>query len=384
MAEAPSVDGSPGALTAARDAALRWLIESGIRTPRGGYHSVYRPETGDYTDWYGGETSLVCTAGAVLALDRAGYHELAVTSAEHICTLAISGAGRWRGALRAGRGSGHVVANYVHSAVLALLAVYERSRNERFLAVATGAGDFVMTRMQRRDGSIRQELCDQRLRRRRGRHADQTWFAHCIEGFMRLWAVTGDGRYRVAATRAMDWLVRVQRADGSFPLEAPGRIARLTGALRLRSAEDPSTHRTHPAIQTYGIKGLMMLDRRAEAQRTVRWLSRRVGMNGLLHQFYSAGGARSREEDVMPTAHFGLLMLEYPELQADAHLIAALASGVCSAQIADGGDLNASGAMRGLPLHATRGAHAYCWDTSFALLFLQSLIERAATPSPTA
>ena len=141
-------------LKTTRDAALRWLVDGDIRTLDGGYHSIYTPETGAYKDWYEGETSLVCTAGAVLALDSAGYEELALRSAEHICDLAAEGNGKWRGALRAGRRSGYVVANYVSTAVLALLRAYERSRNVRFLEVATAASDFVMDHMQRRDGSI--------------------------------------------------------------------------------------------------------------------------------------------------------------------------------------------------------------------------------------
>lgn len=372
-----SLDTLAEELRATRDTALGWLVDSGIRTPDGGYHSVYKPETGAYEDWYGGETSLVCTAGAVLALDRAGYPELALRSAEHICELAVESNGKWRGALRAGRGSGYVVANYVSTAVLALLRAYERSRNARFLEVAAAAGDFVLDHMQRRDGSIRRDLCWNGRPARLTRHLQpqQTWPAHCIEGLVRLWEMTGNVRCRAGAVRAADWLLRVQRPDGSFPLEVPSRLARLANLGRRLPATIPRSD-THPTIQTYAIKGLMMLGRLPEARRTAQWLSRRLGPNGLLHQFYFPDGRRSVEEDVMPTAHFGLLLLEYPELGVNRGLLMTMAQGMCYARI-HGGDVKTRGALRGLPLHPERGAQAYCWDTVFAVLFLHSLLEGA-------
>jgi hypothetical protein len=378
-----SLETSIEELETTRQAALRWLTESDIRTPDGGYRAVYRPESGAYEDWYDGETSLVCTAGAALALDRAGYEELALRSAEHICGLAIERNGPWRGALRAGRNSCYVVANYVSTAVLALLRAYEHSRNARFLEVAAAAGDFVIHRMQRRDGSIRRDLSwNTRLGRLdRDLMPSQTWSAHCIEGLLRLSQVTGQARYRTGAVRAADWLLRLQRRDGSFPLEAPARLTWLAAVLARRShAETFPRDDAHPAIQTYAIKGLMMLDRLPEARRTVEWLSRRLGANGLFHQFYFPDGGRSVEEDVMPTAHFGLLLLEYPELAGSRDLLAAMAKGMCYARIREG-DGNARGALRGLPLHPERGGHAYCWDTSFALLFLEGLVEGTSMSS---
>ncbi|HXJ84917.1 MAG TPA: hypothetical protein VMS64_40270 [Candidatus Methylomirabilis sp.] len=363
-------------MRATRDGALRWLVESAIRTPDGGYHSTFDPGCGEYAAWYGGETSLVCTAGAVLALDRAGHHELALRSAEHICELAIEEDGAWRGALRAGLGSDDVVANHALAAVLALLQAFERSGNARFLEVATAAADFVIDRMQREDGSIITALCRDPHRRLRG--PQETWPAHCIEGFVRLSEATGETRWRSGAIRAADWLLRLQRADGSFPLEVPGRLPWLASARRWR---DPFERvrgdgRAHPVIQSYAVKGLMMLDRLPEARRAAEWLSRRLGPNGLFHQFYFPDGRFSVEEDVMPTAHFGLLLLEYPEIDVPPDLLTRIVRGMCYARIPDG-EPGATGALRGLPRHPQLGGHAYSWDTAFGFLFLQDLLERA-------
>jgi len=368
---------------AVRDGALRWLAESEIRRPDGGYHSMVDPGRGEYTSWYGGETSLVCTAGAVLALDRAGYTELALRSAEHICELAIEEHGAWRGALRAGRGSHYVVANHTLTAVLALLMAFERTGNTKFLEVAMAAASFVLDRMQREDGSICTEICVTRRRRflaRRG-GPQETWSAHCIEGLVRLSEATGSARWRAGATRAADWLLRLQQADGSFPLEVPTRLSWLAAGRGWRGPFErtPADGRAHPAIQNYAIKGLLMLDRLPEARRTAEWLRQQLGANGLFHQFYFPDGRRSVEEDVMPTAHFGSLVLEYPELDIAPDMLADIAKGMCYARIENSGS-RTTGALRGLPHHPRLGRRAYAWDTAFAFLFLQDLVDRARPP----
>jgi hypothetical protein len=153
-------------------------------------------------------------------------------------------------------------------------------------------------------------------------------------------------------------------------------ISRLTAALHRRSAREVvrGSDRRHPACQTHSIRALMLAGRLREARRATAWLVERLGPNGLLYQYDFDDGAHSVEEDVMPTADLGLLLLEYPELGAAGDVLTRIASGIVGAQISSD-DRNADGALRGLPGHPTFGEDAYGWDTTHAVLFLLKLIE---------
>lgn len=372
-------------LEATREVALRWLVQSEIRAKDGSYRSIYDSATRSYQNWYPGETCVVCTAGAVLALERAGHVDLALESAERICELAIEDGTRFRRAIRAGRGSRHVLAHYMATAILALVRVHERSQRSHLLAVAADAGDFLIDRLQRRDGSLALGLRTSgwgNLLRRHVLHR-YLWQAHCIEAFLALAEATGEQRYHRAAACLGDWLVRCQRADGSFPMEVSTPLSRLAAAVHGRSLAEivsPGS-RVHPAVQSYAVRGLALLGRHAESELAAQWLSRQLGAHGLLHQFYFRDGSRSGEEDVMPTAHFGLVLLEHSELDIDRAVLPRMAEGMAYAQIRSG-DPNANGALRGLPLHPEHGEQAYCWDTVFAVLFLQRLLEERGHPLP--
>jgi hypothetical protein len=133
--------------------------------------------------------------------------------------------------------------------------------------------------------------------------------------------------------------------------------------------------RGHPASQTHSINALMLMGRIHEARRSLQWLTQRLSPNGLLYQFYFTDGTHSVEEDVMPTAHLGLVLLDYPELGPTQELLTRIASGLLNAQI-HSHDRNADGAIRGLPRHPVRGEDAYCWDTVYTILFLHRLLRR--------
>jgi hypothetical protein len=83
----------------------------------------------------------------------------------------------------------------------------------------------------------------------------------------------------------------------------------------------------------------------------------------------------------MPTAHFGLLALEYPGLGVNRATVKKIAEGMAYAQI-QSSDPDADGGMRGLPLHRDSGENAYCWDTAHGLRFLQKLLNDASDPAP--
>jgi hypothetical protein len=172
-------------LRSAYDAAVGWLVNSHIRIPGGGYHSIYKPDTHEYVNWYNNETCLVSTAGAVLALDASGHEDLALESATYICGLVIDHDQALQGAIVSGKGGRSIFANWIGSAIVALLQAYERSGQERFLAAAASAGRFVINRMQNADGSINQELSPAGSSALHGGvlQPRQIWLANCVEAW---------------------------------------------------------------------------------------------------------------------------------------------------------------------------------------------------------
>src|SRR5205823_1087250 len=128
--------------------ALQWLVKSNIRNPDGTYRSIYNPKTKEYINWYGNKTCLLSTSGAIFVLESAGYEDLALSSAEHICKLVIEHNDGLKGALLSGNGGRYVFANWMSSAVVALLLAYQRSKYDRFLRAAVRATKFIIEKMQ--------------------------------------------------------------------------------------------------------------------------------------------------------------------------------------------------------------------------------------------
>ena len=369
-------DSHPLDLQRVHDDALQWLVESNVRTPDGGFRSIYKPATRAYENFNRGDTCLLVTSGATRLLYQTGHEALARQSAEHILGLQISH-GHAEGAIPVGKNARFCVSSYMMFGAQALLQAYERTQDGRFLDAAVRAGTFVLDRMQYRDGSVvaiyplerRYTLAARLLMPR------QIWQVTCFRGFMDLHDVTGEKRFHLAAVRLGDWLRRQQAIeDGAFSLERytlPSmaftmlRNRNVSSALRMRRVR-------HPAANTYSIEVLLDLGRIDEARRSARWLAGGMGPNGLLYQFYHSDGERSVEEDVMPTAHLALLALDHPELGIDPDLPERAARGVAYAQVKSN-DPNADGAMRGLPLHETRSDQVYTWDTIFSVRFLRRI-----------
>jgi hypothetical protein len=265
------------------------------------------------------------------------------------------------------------------TAIVALLRIYERTGAAKFAQVAVDAGKFIREKMQNRDGSINQNLylaarTDQLRRLTRPR---QTWLANSVEAFLKLYEVTGEPGFKSSADRFVHWLLKQQRRDGWLPMYRHSLVSRVVvGLLQMNFPEMlGGCRRTHPASHTQSINALMLMGRIHEARRSLRWLTERLSVNGLLYQYYYADGSHSVEEDVMPTAHLGLVLLDYPELGATEEFLTKIASGLLYAQVHNR-DRNADGAVRGLPLHPMRGEYAYCWDTVYMILFLQRLLSR--------
>jgi hypothetical protein len=366
-------------LRSSYEKAIAWLVHSDIRASDGAYCSIYKPGTREYENWSGNRTCLLSTSGAVLALDRLGYEDLALRSAEHICQLAISPNGEFGGSLLSGGGSRFVFANWMSTAILALLRTYERGRADKFLQLAVEAGKFICKRLQNADGSIDPHiyLAARTNHLRRLARPRPIWLANSVEAFLKLYEVTGLPFFKSSADRFIDWLLQQQRPDGSFPMYQYSLISRAAARLLKRNLQEITfgCARGHPASHTQSINALMLVGRIHEARRSLQWLIRHLGPNGLLYQFYFTDGTHSVEEDVMPTAHLGLILLDYPELGANQEFLTRIASGLLYAQI-QSRDRNADGAIRGLPLHPVHGEDAYCWDTSYAILFLERLLGR--------
>jgi hypothetical protein len=369
-------------LRSAYDAAVRWLTDSHIRIPGGGYRSIYKPDTREYVNWYGNETCLVSTAGAVLALDASGYQELALESAAYICGLAIDDDQTLGGAILSGKGCRCILAHWMGSAIIALLQAYQRSGQESFLAVAASAGRFVINRMQNRDGSINQELW---FTGRPAVHGGflqprQVWLANWVEAWLALYTATGDEAFKAASDRLVAWLVDRQQPDGSFPMFQRTILSRAVLATweRRLSEAIKGCRRSHPAATSQSIKALMLAGRTYEARLAAETLTRGLSPHGLLYQYYFSDQGHSDEEDVMPTAHLGLLAFEYPGLGVDRAVVTKMAEGMLYAQI-QSSDSDANGGMKGLPLHPDLGEHAYCWDTAHGLRFLEKLLNGDAS-----
>jgi hypothetical protein len=358
------------------DAAVKWLVESHIRRPDGGYRSIYKPASRDYENFNRCDTCLLATSGATQLLNELGHINLALGSAEHILDLQIK-SGPAQGAIPVGKNGRHCVPSYISVGALALLRMYEVTDDDRFLEAANRAGAFVIQRMQLGDGSIATIYALQRRYRLAMRYLlpRQIWQARCAELFLELHKITGKLRYRRAAVRLRDWLCGQQRPDGSFPLQSHTLASAAFASLRSRSVSSTARarHTSHPAANTWAIQTLVKFGNTDEARRSAQWIAGGLGPNGLLYQYYYGDGSTSVEEDVMPTAHLSLLGMDCPELGLDQGLPGIVARGIAYAQIRSD-DPDANGAIRGLPLHETRGDQAYTWDTIFSIRLLRKLL----------
>jgi hypothetical protein len=360
-----------------RERALHWLVSSGVRGPDGAYTSTYRPSTREFACWYGNETCLLSTVGAVMALEGAGLADLALESARSICGLVVEEPPKVRGALRSGRGSPLVLSNWTLSAALALLRAHRLSGEQSFRDVAAEAGSFVIRCMQNSDGSLTERLALEGGARNvvnRMLLPRPLWAANCIEAFRELRAATGDEAFGRAADRFSAWLRPQQQSDGRFPEYRHSLLSRLVHALRRREPAElvRGCRRAHPTAQTHALHGLVLSGEVDAARLGAGWLRDGLSPNGLVYQYYFDDGSHCVEEDVMPTAHLGLLALEHAELGISPEVLDRIASALVYAQIRSS-DPDADGAMRGLPLHPTLGEDAYCWDTAYAVMFLQQL-----------
>jgi hypothetical protein len=320
------------------------------------------------------------TAGSVLVFLELDDVDLAVRSGEHILDLSISEAGPYDGAVLAGEDSKYIYAYYIAFAIRALVSLYRKTRRERYLEAAVRAARWVVAQMMNGDGSIG-EVRVFRNRSLRDLFSNQyvTWQAVFVDAFMGLEDLTGEEIFREAKARLLGWLKRVQKDDGSFyvcsrPLI--NRLARTAYTGDLSNLRDDFGLR-HATGNSAALEAFVLASDFENAEKVCSWMVKRLGENGLFYQYYFDNGRHTPEEDVMPTAHFGVTMLrnrKHPFFSDAEEICSKIANGIGYAQVSST-DSNSDGGVRGLPRHKTEDQNIYCWDTQYSILFLQALLQ---------
>lgn len=366
------------------DLALDWLANSGMRTSKGGYRSEFDPLTGRYLSWGGGEDCTSCTAGAILAFLRARRHiDRALESGEHLLDLALNEPpGASTGAIPMGERAPAVDSYFMAVAIQALLALHHETGEEDYFRAARKAGEYVVSRLvddARGITAYSSPLPSIRATIYRLHTLTEVWLGEYVKAFRLLYLEKKVRRWLAASEELADWLVSVQNHDGSFFKARLGVLGRVFVTLETR---DPCVlvtgwdRRTHATSQTTALEALVLSDRHRRARAVSRFLASRLCSCGLLHETLSKHDqTKLSSPDVMPSAQYGLLLMKFPHLHANAlRLTTHLARGLVSCQ-ARNGDVNERGGIRGLPTHRTRGNSLFVWDTAYASMFLSGWLE---------
>jgi len=368
------------------DKAVRWLRDSNICIQNGGYRSVYSPTTGQYYCWGGGNSCLINTAGSVLVFLEIDDIDRALASADHIFNLSIRDRGRFHGAIPAGENSKYIYAYYIAFAIRALTAIYRRTGIEKYLEASISSARWVIANMMNGDGSI-SEVMVIRNRNLRDVFANQfvTWQSVFLGAFIELGDLTGDKSFKEAESRLLTWIKNIQNEDGSLPVCSKPFINRLAySAYSLNYSNlRNNPERRHATGNSTALEAFVLSSSWENAERLYSWMAGKLGENGLLYQYYFANGKCSIEEDVMPTAYFGITMLENLDnslFRNSVDICERIANGMRYAQVTSN-DLNSDGGIKGLPLHETEDQNIYCWDTQYGILFMNKMLSMRGRPS---
>jgi hypothetical protein len=251
------------------EAGIRWLLESGVQTPHGGFAAWYDAEHQNYPYVYAEITgylvTLLCQWHA--RTGEARFLAAARAAGDWLGTAADKRTGGFRCLvpLRPTEFDGKQDQVYAFDTgviVNGLANLYRASGDDRHLAAAVRAADWLVDEALRADGGLRpvwdarrEEFApeaDDWSRRAGGYHAK------VAAGLANLAELTGGGRYRRAAIRICEFACGLQEADG--------RIAGHAGG-------------THSHPHAYAAEGLwaagMLLDRPAyvdASRRATEWL----------------------------------------------------------------------------------------------------------------
>lgn len=358
--------------------AVDWLENSGIVYPSGGARSIYNPIKKSFFNFEGGKTCLLSTAGCTQAFLKIGRLDLAQKSADHILECQLRSSNWLNGAILAGKLSHKIYPSYMGVAIKSLLKVYEAFGEEKYLRGAKNAAFWIIRNMQNSDGSINWiAYLNPKPVLKRINNILSTWQAFNVWGFRRLTELTYDETYINAAVKLTNWLSDQQLPDGSFYQHKYSFTSRIfKRALRgdLKEAFF-GCRRRHATSQSLALETFSMQKNYDRAKKVFSWLKNKLSPNGLLYQYYFDNNRHSKEEDVMPTAKFGMVLMN-DDFGNCKTLVDKIKKGILYAQIKCK-DKERGGGMRGLPGDSIEGENVYCWDTAWAVLFLYKLIKES-------
>lgn len=359
---------------------LDWLANSGIRREDGGYFSEYDPKKKKFSCWGGGNSCTLSTAGAILTLlCYQKYLNKAITSGEHLLSLIIEHPRKYQGLLPSGMNS--KISRCYASAITcqALLKLFELTKEERYLQASLKIANAIIGNMIRKDGSIIREIVI-----KPGFHLRfffnllQPIFLWDVESFLvfkELYAYTKEQKYLNAYKKIIYWAHKNTNNDATIYF---GKI-NIPFILYLSTEKSwPEIKanfkgwftRFHPTALTALLKTYLDSKKIKEANKLAIWLKDHIGPNGLLFQWYYTDEEHSEEEDVMPTAQFGLILMEHEDKFSDKFkpYLDIIYRGLLTAKI-ESKDKNIRASYKGLPFSRKRGQKAFTWDTIYALLF---------------
>lgn len=358
-----------------KENALSWLLYSGIDQREEGCRSVYVPGDERYYSWTRGDSCLLCTAGCVLVYLEYGFLDRAVESASHIERLIIRN-GRWQGAICSGKNSSIIQSYYVTFSILAFLRLFKETRDRRYLDLARRLAIWLIKNMQKKDGSIVsiREIEKPSLRQILKRRF-HTWEAVLIPILYEVDKVSPHPLFMQASRNLVGWLKKRMFSDGSFYTYTSPFALRIFHYLYKGNREEllKGCAIRHPLSQSAPLQAFLLTKDIIPAKKIFSWMKERLSPNGLFYQFYFSDGSHSIEEDVMPTAHFGIILNQNRTLFDGHTLIEKIAKGVLRSQVTDNPNLKLQGGIRGVPGHPVEGNNLYAWDTLYALLFLHDL-----------
>lgn len=367
---------SKQAIEKGKDNAINWLLHSGIDRGLEGCRSVYVPRDNRYYSWSGGDSCLLCTAGCVLVYLKYGFLERAIDSAFHIERLIIDG-GKLKGAIRAGKNSSEIYSYYMSFCALAFSRLFKKTKEQKYLEYARQTAIWLIENMQDKDGKI---ICVKKAGRMSFRQILRsrfhTWEAVLVPILYELNEISPDFLFTKASGNLVAWLKKIMLFDGSFYCYSLPFSLRVLDYLYRGNPEVllKGCSLRHPLSQSVPLEAFLLVKDIELAQKTFFWLKERLSENGLFYQFYFNNRQHSAEEDVMPTAYFGIILNRNKELFDSDAIIDKITRGISYAQVNDSPDIKSRGGFRGLPGHAQEGNNLYAWDTQYSLLFFHDLL----------
>lgn len=366
---------------------LDWLANSGIRRKDGGYFSEYDPKKKKFSCWGEGSSCTLSTAGAVLTfLCYQKYLDKALDSGEHLLSLIIEHPRKYQGLIPSGRNSKTSRCYASAIAGQALLELYNLTKEERYFQASLKIANAIRKNMVRKDGRIIREIVIKSgLNFRFFFNLLQPIFLWDLESFLlfkELYVYTKEQKYLNTYKKIIYWAHKNINNDATIYF---GKI-NIPFILYLSTEKSYSEikanfkgwfTRFHPTALTALLKTYLDSNKIKEANKLATWLRNHIGPNGLLFQWYYTDEEHSEEEDVMPTAQFGLILMRNEDKFSNKFrpYLDIIYKGLLSAKI-NSKDKNIHSSYKGLPFDRKRGEKAFTWDTIYALLFFHEYHRR--------